>query len=241
MWLWGTIFSAISDEHPMPADAQSRIAEFSELVATAISNVQAQAEVERLLEEQAALRRVATLVAEGDSPNTVLDTVAAEMERALGADGAMLLRYEPDDEVTIGLLETAIANADSRDQLTASRARLVTEADEARRRVVRDLHDGAQQRLVQAIVTLKLAQRALAAHSDHADALIAEALAHAQQGNAALRELAHGILPAVLTRGRRCAPLGRPCRRWWTRPRRRRSCAVAVRPLPPCGPRDSPL
>ena len=60
------------------------------------------------------------------------------------------------------LLETAIANADSRDQLTASRARLVTEADEARRRVVRDLHDGAQQRLVHTIVTLKLAQRALA-------------------------------------------------------------------------------
>ena len=58
------------------------------------------------------------------------------------------------------LLGTAIANADSRDQLTASRARLLTEADEARRRVVRDLHDGAQQRLVHAIVTLKLAQRA---------------------------------------------------------------------------------
>ena len=46
------------------------------------------------------------------------------------------------------LLETAIANADSRDQLTASRARLLTAADDARRRVVRDLHDGAQQRLV---------------------------------------------------------------------------------------------
>jgi GAF domain-containing protein len=99
--LWGTIFSATSEEHPMPADAQSRIAEFSELVATAISNVQAQGEVERLLDEQAALRRVATLVAEGDSPGAVLDAVAAEMERALGADGAMLLRYEPGDEVTV--------------------------------------------------------------------------------------------------------------------------------------------
>src|SRR5918992_4795764 len=53
------------------------------------------------------------------------------------------------------------ANADSREQLTASRARLVTEADQARRRVVRDLHDGAQQRLVHAIVTLKLARRAV--------------------------------------------------------------------------------
>ena len=59
------------------------------------------------------------------------------------------------------LLETAIANADSRDQLTASRARLLTAADDARRRVVRDLHDGAQQRLVHSIITLKLAKRAL--------------------------------------------------------------------------------
>jgi signal transduction histidine kinase len=99
------------------------------------------------------------------------------------------------------LLETAIANADGRDQLTASRARLLTEADEARRRVVRDLHDGAQQRLVQTIVTLGLAQRALEPNSAKAQALIAEALAHARQGNSELRELAHGILPAVLIQG----------------------------------------
>ena len=59
------------------------------------------------------------------------------------------------------LLDTAIANADSRDQLTASRARVLAAGDEARRRVVRDLHDGAQQRLVHTIITLKLAQRAL--------------------------------------------------------------------------------
>jgi signal transduction histidine kinase len=99
------------------------------------------------------------------------------------------------------LLETAIANADSRDQLDASRARLVTEADEARRRVVRDLHDGAQQRLVHAIVTLKLAQRALGTHDGEAGQLIGDALAHAEQSNRELRELAHGILPAVLTSG----------------------------------------
>jgi signal transduction histidine kinase len=99
------------------------------------------------------------------------------------------------------LLGTAIANADSRDQLMASRARLLTEADEARRRVVRDLHDGAQQRLVHTIVTLKHAQRALQANDEKAESLIAEALERAQQGNAELRELAHGILPAVLTQG----------------------------------------
>jgi len=99
------------------------------------------------------------------------------------------------------LVATAIANADSHDQLTSSRARLLSAADDARRRVVRDLHDGAQQRLVHAIVTLKLAQRAFRKGEGKAEPLVEEALKHAQQGNAELRELAHGILPAVLTRG----------------------------------------
>jgi signal transduction histidine kinase len=99
------------------------------------------------------------------------------------------------------LLDTAIANADSRGQLTASRARLVTAGDEARRRVVRDLHDGAQQRLVHTIVTLKLAQRALRQEDKNAEALVGQALQHAEQSNVELRELAHGILPAALTRG----------------------------------------
>jgi len=251
----------------------------------------------QLAEEQAALRRVATLVAEGAAPTAVFDAVAAEMEGLLDADGVTLSRYEPGGEVTVvahrgsgasrvppgtrvrhegenvttmvrrsarparvesyegtqgaiaemvqtlavraavgapivvdgrlwgvvianwtseesppadteqrmaefaELLDTAIANADSRDQLTASRARLLTAADEARRRVVRDLHDGAQQRLVHTIVTLKLAQRALRDRDETAEALVGEALEQAGQGNTELRELAHGILPAVLTRG----------------------------------------
>jgi signal transduction histidine kinase len=101
-----------------------------------------------------------------------------------------------------GLLETAIANADNRDRLTASRVCLLTEGDEARRRVVRDLHDGAQQRLVHAIITLELANRAFQQNqAEKAEALVAEALEHAQQGNTELRDLAHGILPADLTRG----------------------------------------
>jgi signal transduction histidine kinase len=99
------------------------------------------------------------------------------------------------------LVATAIANADSRDELVASRARVLSAADDARRRVVRDLHDGAQEHLVNTIVTLKLAKRALADDRMGADALIARALAQAEEANAELRELAHGILPAVLTRG----------------------------------------
>jgi signal transduction histidine kinase len=106
------------------------------------------------------------------------------------------------------LLDTAVANADSRDQLTASRARLVTEADDARRRVVRDLHDGAQQRLVHAIVTLKLALPAMRANDEKAEELVGEALRHAEQGNVELRELAQGILPPALTRGGLRAGIG---------------------------------
>ena len=99
------------------------------------------------------------------------------------------------------MLDTAIANADSRDQLISSRARLLTAGDEARRRVVRDLHDGAQQRLVHTIVTLKLAQQALKDDGAEVESLVDEALEQAQQGNTELRELAHGILPSALTRG----------------------------------------
>ena len=59
------------------------------------------------------------------------------------------------------LLATAISNIEARSQLAASRARIVAAADAERRRVVRDLHDGAQQRLVHTVITLKLARRAL--------------------------------------------------------------------------------
>ena len=73
--------------------------------------------------------------------------------------------------------------------------------DDERRRVVRDLHDGAQQRLVHTIITLKLARRAFQSEEADAPALLTEALDHAEQAKAELRELAHGILPAVLTGG----------------------------------------
>jgi len=77
----------------------------------------------------------------------------------------------------------------------------VAATDQERRRVIRDLHDGAQQRLVHTILTLKLARRAVQNEREDAAALLTEALDHAEQATAELRELAHGILPAVLTRG----------------------------------------
>ena len=100
-----------------------------------------------------------------------------------------------------GLLETAIANADTRDQLTESRARVLAAGDDARRRVVRDLHDGAQQRLVNTIIALKLAKRALDKDPANVETLLADALGTAEQAITDLRELSHGILPSVLASG----------------------------------------
>jgi signal transduction histidine kinase len=99
------------------------------------------------------------------------------------------------------LVATAIANIEARQDLAASRARVLAAADEERRRVVRDLHDGAQQRLVHTVVTLKLAERALAEDRARVPEYVAEAREQAETAQAELRELAQGILPAVLTRG----------------------------------------
>jgi signal transduction histidine kinase len=266
-------------------------------LAVSLDNAQLYEEYRRIAAQQAALRRVATLVAEGREPTAVFEAAAAEIQQLLDADGVTLGRYVPDEAVTVvahrgfqgwelpigakfshrgrsvtsivhqtgrpsrmnryelakgpmaqivrelgvqssvgapillegrlwgvavaywsrvesapadseervwqfaQLLEAAIANADSRDQLIASRARLLVAGDEARRQVVRDLHDGAQQRLVQTIVTLKLARHALRADDPEAASLVDEALEAAERGNEDLRELAHGILPTVLTHG----------------------------------------
>src|SRR5918996_854522 len=84
-------------------------------------------------------------------------------------------------------------------EVEASRARVIQAADEERRRVVRDLHDGAQQRLVHTVITLKMARELM--DRDEAAALVAEALDNAQRATQELGELAHGILPSVLTHG----------------------------------------
>jgi signal transduction histidine kinase len=77
----------------------------------------------------------------------------------------------------------------------------VAATDDERRRVVRDLHDGAQQRVVHTILTLKLAREALERGDDAGPELVLEALDNAQRANVELRELAHGILPTVLSGG----------------------------------------
>jgi signal transduction histidine kinase len=89
----------------------------------------------------------------------------------------------------------------SHDELAASRARIVAATDQERRRVVRDLHDGAQQRLVHTVITLKLAREALQDEDTAVPGLMTEALENAERAMTELRELAHGILPSALTRG----------------------------------------
>jgi len=97
------------------------------------------------------------------------------------------------------LVTAALANVDAREQLAASRARIVEAGYEERRRLGRDLHDGAQQELVGAVISLKLAQRRWGQASDEARDLLEEALEHMESGIRDLRELAAGIHPSVLT------------------------------------------
>jgi signal transduction histidine kinase len=96
------------------------------------------------------------------------------------------------------LLGTAIRNADNRAELKASRARIVAAADGTRRRIERDLHDGAQQRLVALALSVRAAQAAVPPQnvdlrgelSNVADGLVSVL--------DELRELSHGVHPAVL-------------------------------------------
>ena len=108
-------------------------------------------------------------------------------------------------EVTLAqfasLSAAALANATTRPELTASRARVLAAADESRRRLQRDVHDGAQQRLAQTVLTLKLARQALDADARAGADLVDEALRQAELASTELRETVRGILPAALARG----------------------------------------
>jgi signal transduction histidine kinase len=97
------------------------------------------------------------------------------------------------------LVGTAIANADSRTQLTASRARIVAAADDARRRIERDLHDGTQQRLVSLALALRLAQSTVPEQLPELQTQIGRIADELTAANEELCELARGIHPAILS------------------------------------------
>jgi signal transduction histidine kinase len=90
--LWGAL--AVHSRQPLPQDSESRMEQFSELVATAIGNAEARAEVARLANEQAALRRVATLVAQGARPAEVFAAVSEDVGRLFRSDIAAVFRFD---------------------------------------------------------------------------------------------------------------------------------------------------
>jgi signal transduction histidine kinase len=309
--IWGVIFAGSNLKQPLPPDTEARLASVTELVATAIANAESRAGITRLAEEQAALRRVATLVARGAPAEEVFGAVTEEAGQLLQADQTTMGRYESDDTATIvagwsktgdvlpigqrprlggenlmtivsqtrrpariastahasgdaiavirptdlrsggvgtpiivqdrlwgvmianstsaqelapdtearlasftDLVATAIANAEHLAQLTASRARVVATADETRRRLERDLHDGAQQRLVSLRLALRAAQTIVPSHlGELGDEL--EQVADGLEGVLdELREMARGIHPAILAKGGLAPALKTLARRW---------------------------
>jgi signal transduction histidine kinase len=97
------------------------------------------------------------------------------------------------------LAAAAIANGEARAALAASRARLVAAADQARRRVERDLHDGAQQRLVSLALQLRAAQAAAPPGAEELAGRLEGAIREATEALEELREIARGLHPALLT------------------------------------------
>src|SRR5271157_427249 len=264
-----------------------------------IATVRDISERQAIAGEQAALRRVATLVARGTPPEEVFAAVTAEAGRVLGVDFTTMSRYHPDGAVTVvgawsgtdipvifpagtrlsaggpnlhtqvfqtgqparldtiagdlgpalapalaagirtavgvpisvegrlwgvmnasstaeeplsadtearlagftELVATAIANAEARAALTASRARIVATADATRRHIERDLHDGAQQRLVSLLLQLRAAQATVAPDAGELAGQLDDVATGLGEAVDELREIARGIHPAALAEG----------------------------------------
>ena len=295
--LWGAAIVGSTKPAPLPPDTEACVGDFTDLVATAIANAQTRAELGVLVEQQAALRRVATLVARGEPPSEVFSTVARELARCLGVHHSTLFRYEPDGMVTLlaareenvetmpigrrfsiegdniaamvydtgrtarmdshdnavgaaakyvrqigirssvgapivvdtrlwgvaivgssqpeplppdtevrvrdfaDLVATAIANAQTHAELTASRIRIVAAADDARRRIERDLHDGAQQRLVSLGLELRKAETCVPLELKPIKEQISHLATTVAEISTELQELSRGIHPAILSKG----------------------------------------
>jgi predicted ATPase/signal transduction histidine kinase len=103
-------------------------------------------------------------------------------------------------KLTAGQLAVSLDNAESRAQLVASRARIVAAADEARARIQRDLHDGAQQRVVALALRLKLLAKSDAARASGIDAELLELITEVNDAVKELRDISQGLHP-VLSRG----------------------------------------
>ena len=111
--LWGMI-GAGSTLEKLPPDAEARLVSFAELVATAIANAESHAALTRLVEEQAALRRVATLVARGVPPAETFSAVSDEVAHLFRAQAAVL-RFEHDGPAAVfaGVAKTLTPGRDA--------------------------------------------------------------------------------------------------------------------------------
>src|SRR5262249_55221770 len=98
--LWGVLLAGSRSELPLAGDAQARLVSFTELVATTIANADSGAGAGRLQADQAALRRIATLVARGVPQDEVFAAVCEEIGRLLPVDFADLGRCETDGTMT---------------------------------------------------------------------------------------------------------------------------------------------
>ena len=287
------VLSLLDAERALRRESELRGAENARLFARLADH---QELLERSAEEQASLRRVATLVALGLAPDEIFTAVAAEIARISNVDTGMVLRFEADGTATVvakcgtadirmavgsnwaldgdsvtarvfrtgrparmesygdaagpiarafprpefasagapiaigdrlwgvaatsatrsdalpadaeerianfaDLIATAISNAEARTQLTASRARVVAAADDARRRLERDLHDGVQQGLVSLALALRSAAAEVPAELPELRAQI-ELVEHGlTDALDELREISRGIHPAILSEG----------------------------------------
>jgi PAS domain S-box-containing protein len=127
---------------------------------------------------------------------------------AMRADGSTFLaeltvtRVNLPGEISFtGYIRDITERRQAHEDLIAARRRVIEAADAARRRVTRDLHDGAQQQFVNTLINLQLARQKWASDPDRAAALLDIAESEAARGLLALRELAAGIHPAILTDG----------------------------------------
>ena len=99
--MWGAVVLVARSEENLDADTEIRLVAFTELVATAIANAEARGELRRVADEQAALRRVATLAAGAAPPAQLFEAVAEEVGRLLQADNAYVVSFEDDDAATV--------------------------------------------------------------------------------------------------------------------------------------------
>jgi PAS domain S-box-containing protein len=294
--VWGVLAVGAAQDGPsLPADASDRLVGFTELVTTTLINAETRDSLHRLADEQAALRRVATLAARESSSDEVLHAVAEEAARVLEVDAIGMLRFESDETATLvaqsetpwdppplgtsltlegenvvawvhrtgqaarmddweratgsvaamanvlgvrsavaspivvegrlwgtmiaatnqrkplpadtesriveftELLATAIANAESREALIASRARIVAAGDEARRRIERNIHDGTQQRLVALGLDLETVRGSIPADQQEAQSGLERIRGDLEAVLEDVRELSHGLHPALLS------------------------------------------